>query len=109
MLFNYLIDEGLPSDISFWNNPKFTHAVQLDNITYDTDIWQYARNNDLIIITSDTDFYYRAVASSISPKVVWIRADIIKIKKLNKFIERAWPKVERHLLSRSFIKLKRKK
>lgn len=109
MLFNYLIDEDLPSNLPFWNNIKFTHVSRLTNVTYDTDMWQYALQNDLIIITRDTDFYYRALASSVSPKVIWIRTEKIKIKKFNKFIKRAWPNVEKQILSRSFIKLRQKK
>ena len=108
MLFNYLIDEDLPSNLPFWNNIKFTHVSQLNNVTYDTDIWLYALKNDLIIITRNTDFYYRALASSVTPKVIWIREEKIKIKRFNKFIKKAWPKVERQLLSRSFIRLLRK-
>ncbi len=109
MLFNYLIDEDLPSNLPFWNNKKFTHISQLDNVRYDTDIWQYAIKNDVIIITRDTDFYYRSLASSVTPKVVWIRTGKIKIKKFNKFIKKAWPQVEKKLIARSIIILKRKK
>ncbi|MEO6328160.1 MAG: DUF5615 family PIN-like protein [Ginsengibacter sp.] len=108
MLFNYLIDEDLPTNLPFWNDKKFTHVSQLDSVTYDTDIWQYAIKNDLIIITGNTDFYYRALASSVTPKVIWIKARDLKLKRFNRFIKKAWPRVERELLQRSFIKLKRK-
>ncbi len=109
MMFNYLIDENLPSSIPYWNKKNFTHASELINIRYDTDIWQYALTNDLVIITKDTNFYYRSLATSGAPKVVWIKAGKMKSKNFNRFIKSGWKKVEKKLLSKSFIKLKRKK
>jgi predicted nuclease of predicted toxin-antitoxin system len=108
MMFNYLIDENLPSDLRFWDKGNFTHVSEVLNVKYDTDIWQYAIKNDLIIITRDTDFYYRILASSVVPKVVWVKAGNIKKKKLNRFIKKSWRKVEKTLLSTSYIKLQRK-
>ena len=51
MMFNYLIDENLPSDLPFWDKENFTHLSEVLNVKYDTDIWLYAIKNDLIIIT----------------------------------------------------------
>jgi len=109
MIFNYLVDESLPSTIPFWNKKKFAHASGLVNICYDTDIWQHALENDLVIITKDTNFYYRSLAASGSPKVVWVRTSAIKKKKFNKRLKACWKKVEKQLLLKSFIVLKFKK
>jgi predicted nuclease of predicted toxin-antitoxin system len=35
----------------------------------DGDIWNYAIDNNLTIITKDVDFYYRYLSSSKSPKL----------------------------------------
>ena len=109
MMFNYLIDENLPSDLRFWNKENFIHLSEILNVKYDTDIWQYAINNDLIIITKDTNFYYRSLASSVAPKVVWVKIGKMKKKRFNRFIKSSWCKVEKKLLSTSFIKLQIKK
>ena len=109
MMFNYLIDENLPADLRFWNKENFTHLSEVLNVKYDTDIWLYAIKNDLIIITKDTNFYYRSLASSVAPKVVWIKTGKMKKKRFNRFIKSSWRKVEKKLLSASFIKLQRKK
>jgi predicted nuclease of predicted toxin-antitoxin system len=109
MMFNYLIDENLPSDLRFWNKENFTHLSEILNVKYDTDIWQYAIKNDLIIITKDTNFYYRSLASSVAPKVVWVKTGKMKKKRFNRFIKSSWRKVEKKLLATSFIKLQRKK
>jgi len=109
MMFNYLIDENLPSDLPFWNKENFTHLSEVLNVKYDTDIWLYAIKNDLIIITKDTNFYYRSLSSSVVPKVVWIKTGKMKKKKFNRFIKSSWRKVEKKLLSTSYIRLERKK
>ena len=109
MMFNYLIDENLPCDLPFWDKENFTHLSEVLNVKYDTDIWQYAIKNDLIIITRDTNFYYRTLASSVVPKVVWVKTGNMKKKKLNRFIKNSWRQVEKKLLSISYIKLQRKK
>jgi predicted nuclease of predicted toxin-antitoxin system len=108
MMFNYLIDENLPADLPFWNKGNFTHVSEILNVNYDTDIWLHAIKNDLIIITKDTDFYYRSLSSSVVPKVIWIKVEKMKKKKFNRFIKASWPRVEKKLLSTSYIKLQRK-
>jgi predicted nuclease of predicted toxin-antitoxin system len=109
MMFNYLIDENLPADLPFWNKINFTHLSEVSNVKYDTDIWLYAIKNDLIIVTKDTNFYYRSMSSSVSPKIIWIKTRKMKKKKFNRFIKSSWNKVEKKLLLVSFIKLERKK
>lgn len=109
MMFNYLIDENLPANLSFWNKINFTHLSEVPNVKYDTDIWLYAIRSDLIIITKDTNFYYRSMSSSVAPKVIWIKTRKMKKKKFNQFIKSSWNKVEKKLLLVSFIKLERKK
>jgi predicted nuclease of predicted toxin-antitoxin system len=39
----------------------------------DTQIWQYAREQDLIIVSKDTDFSDRVMVSNPPPRVVHIR------------------------------------
>lgn len=109
MMFNYLVDENLPSTIPFWNKKNFIHGSTLANVRYDTDIWEYAIRNELVIITRDTNFYYRSLALSDAPKVVWIRTGKIGNRKFNKLLKSSWKKIEIKLLSKSFIQLKLKR
>ena len=40
----------------------------------DSDIWQYAKNNDYVIVTFDSDFYDISIISGHPPKIIWIRS-----------------------------------
>lgn len=36
-------------------------------------IWDYAKGNDFIIVSKDSDFYQRSLLFGHPPKVIWIR------------------------------------
>jgi predicted nuclease of predicted toxin-antitoxin system len=102
-MFRYLIDENLPSDLPFWNNKSFTHVLDIKKINSDTDIWEYSFKNELVILTKDSDFYYRSLYSKKYHKVVWIKTGNIKKKSFNLFIQSVWKEVEEMLSLKSFI------
>ncbi|MEM1167622.1 MAG: DUF5615 family PIN-like protein [Cyanobacteria bacterium P01_H01_bin.35] len=39
----------------------------------DRDVWQYARDNQYIIVTKDADFYDLVILLGFPPKLIWIR------------------------------------
>ena len=55
----------------------------------DTLIWEYARDNNLIIVSKDSDFHQRSFLYGYPPKVVWVRlgncstADIERVLRNN--------------------------
>jgi predicted nuclease of predicted toxin-antitoxin system len=55
----YLIDENLPYYFSLWNNKMFIHVNDLPSVKTDNEIWEYAKENNLIIVTKDSDFSNR--------------------------------------------------
>ena len=102
-MVKYLIDENLPLFFPTRNSEKFIHVVQLPLIDLDSDIWEYALKNELVILTKDSDFYYRYLSCKQYPKVVWIKVGNLKKKHFNSFIESIWQDVEEMLLYSSFI------
>ncbi len=44
----------------------------LDTAT-DTELWDYARDNNYFIVSKDTDFRNHSVIHGYPPKVIWIR------------------------------------
>ncbi|MFB2882046.1 DUF5615 family PIN-like protein [Floridanema aerugineum] len=39
----------------------------------DQEVWQYARDNDYIIVTKDADFNEIVIRRGFPPKVIWMR------------------------------------
>jgi predicted nuclease of predicted toxin-antitoxin system len=52
----YLIDANLPYYFGLWNNPDYIHVKDINDSWSDEQIWDYAKQNGLIIITKDADF-----------------------------------------------------
>ena len=48
-------------------------TIGLSQPAKDSEIWNYARNENLIIITNDDDFYKLSILKGFPPKVVIIR------------------------------------
>jgi predicted nuclease of predicted toxin-antitoxin system len=39
----------------------------------DSRIWEYARQNDFVIVTLDADFYELSLLRGAPPKIIWLR------------------------------------
>lgn len=54
--------------------PDSTHVqnVRLDTAN-DIELWEYARDNDYLIVSKDSDFSDRSMVYGYSPKVIWLR------------------------------------
>ena len=73
-----LLDQGLPrSTTTFLNQSHFRalHAAELGLATAsDSDILEYARQRDLMVVTLDADFHtLLAVSGAASPSVIRLR------------------------------------
>lgn len=56
----------------FLPNSSQVRLLGLENAK-DTDIWEYAKNNDYTIITFDTDFYDLSLIKGTPLKIIWLR------------------------------------
>jgi predicted nuclease of predicted toxin-antitoxin system len=55
----------------------------------DAVVWEFARDNDFIIVSKDSDFHQRSFVLGFPPKVVWIRLGNCPMKAIEKiFTER---------------------
>ncbi|MFM2004921.1 MAG: hypothetical protein RLZZ09_576, partial [Pseudomonadota bacterium] len=52
----FLIDANLPRKLSIWNCSDFEWVVDQDAAWTDSKVWEYARRQDLIIVSKDADF-----------------------------------------------------
>ncbi|HET7118962.1 MAG TPA: DUF5615 family PIN-like protein [Hanamia sp.] len=66
----YVIDENLPDYLKAWSSEEFLHVTKITKSISDKEIWKYALENDLIILTKDTDFHERILYRDPPPKVI---------------------------------------
>ena len=56
----------------FFPGSKQVRQVGLEGCK-DFEIWEYAKENDFVIITFDSDFYDFSMIKGIPPKIIWLR------------------------------------
>lgn len=57
----------------FFSDVRHVERIELNQPAKDSAIWEYAKVNDAIIITSDSDFYKLSVLHGFPPKVVILK------------------------------------
>lgn len=86
----YLIDVNLPRYFSIWNSDDYIHQNDINAKSKDHEIWQYAKNNNLTIITKDSDFSNRILLSQPPPKIIHVRLGNMNMKDFYLVIEKCW-------------------
>lgn len=89
----YLIDVNLPYRFSLWKGNDFIHQRDINDEWSDKQIWDYARDNGLTIVSKDCDFSNRIIFHQPPPKVIHIRFGNLKIREFFAIITDIWPKV----------------
>jgi predicted nuclease of predicted toxin-antitoxin system len=89
-MFKFLIDVNLPFHISIWNSSEYIHQKNIDDKWKDAEIWQYAKDRNLTIITKDIDFSNQILFHNPPPKVIHIRYGNMKMKPFNEAISNVW-------------------
>ena len=68
----YLIDANLPYHFSLWAGDEYIHINELNDAWTDSEIWQYAQEHNLTIVTKDVDFSDRIMLSQ-PPRIIHIK------------------------------------
>jgi predicted nuclease of predicted toxin-antitoxin system len=89
----YLIDANLPYRFSVWHGDDYRHAYDLGESWEDIDLWRYARDHDLTIVTKDTDFSDWILLSEPPPRVIHLRIGNMRIRDFHRFISDTWPNI----------------
>ncbi|MEZ4772710.1 MAG: DUF5615 family PIN-like protein [Bacteroidia bacterium] len=87
--YRFLIDINLPKFFNYFQGPEFIHQLDLGPDWSDTLIWNYAKENNLIIISRDSDFFFRCMLDP-SVKVIHLRLGNIRIREMHMFFEEYW-------------------
>ena len=99
----YLVDVNLPKFFSHFNNPDFEFVADLGLRLSDSEIWDYAFAKKLIILTKDTDFYYRCLASENPVKVIHFQFGNFTLKMLHAFFSRNWSIIENKISNATLL------
>ena len=63
----------------------------------DLEIWNFAKKENFIIVTFDSDFYDLSILNGCPPKIIWIRKGNLITNRIIELFE------EKHLIIRNFI------
>ena len=98
----YIIDVNLPYFFNLWNSEDYIHQLDVNPKASDKSIWEYAKENNLTVITKDSDFSNRILISSPPPKIIHIKLGNKKMSEFHSRINSIWSEVlemnEKHKL-----------
>lgn len=86
----YLVDVNLPYYFSLWNTADHIHQKDIGDEWTDEQIWNYAKENNLTIITKDADFSNRIIFHEPPPKVIHIRFGNMRMNDFFVTITKNW-------------------
>ena len=101
----YLIDVNLPYRFRLWHQSNCLHVKDLADTMPDSQVWQYAKENDYIIVTKDADFSDRILLLSPPPRVVHIRLGNMKLRDFHDKINSVWRQVEELINSYKLVSI----
>jgi len=93
----FLIDENLPYRFKLWEDDKFTHVYDLEDVKTDSQIWDYAKTYDLVIVSKDADFSNKVMYKVPPPKVIHIRFGNVRIQRLHELLTKMWNDIEKEI------------
>lgn len=89
----FLIDVNLPYRFALWSGDDYVHMRDLGESWTDTEVWRYAQERDLVIVSKDTDFSDRVMVSRPPPHVVHIRFGNMRMRDFHGLMVRLWPRI----------------
>ena len=69
----FVIDAQLPYYFSIWAGDDYVHVRDTDEKWTDQQIWEFAKENSLVIVTKDADFSERILLQNPPPRVIHIK------------------------------------
>jgi len=89
-----LIDENLPYQIGKELSVEYLHATRISDQATDSELWRYAKEHQLIILSKDTDFFDRLLLEGTPPKVIWVRLGNLTRQQMIETLTSRWPVIQ---------------
>jgi predicted nuclease of predicted toxin-antitoxin system len=99
----FLFDANVPSRIQFQPGYPVISVAVVSRHPTDTQIWDFARQGELAIVSKDADFSERIIVQTPPPWVVHLRFGNLKRKDFHALLARVWPKVESLLKTHKLV------
>ncbi len=101
----FLLDENLPNSLRFTPAFPVKHVRDLGQSLTDKNIWTYAKEHDLVIVTKDADFSERMLISEPPPKVIHLRFGNMRLVDFHAHLAKVWPRIEELLVTNKLINI----
>jgi len=95
----FLFDENLPVRLRFSPKLPVVPLAKVGRNPTDSQIWDYVRKHDLVIVSKDSDFSDRIVTQTPPPRVVHLRFGNMRKNAFHAMLDRVWPRIETFLKS----------
>jgi predicted nuclease of predicted toxin-antitoxin system len=89
----YLIDVNLPRYFSLWSGDEYEHVVNINDELKDSEIWLYAKQQHLTIVTKDADFSDLVLLNEPPPRVIHIKFGNMKMREFHQLLSKIWTDV----------------
>ena len=86
----YLIDVNLPRYFSLWSSDEYEHVVNINDELKDSEIWLYAKQQQLTIVTKDSDFSELVLLNEPPPRVIHIKFGNFKMREFHQLLSKIW-------------------
>ncbi|HEX8564794.1 MAG TPA: DUF5615 family PIN-like protein [Pyrinomonadaceae bacterium] len=87
-----LFDENLSHKLALLLADIFPHSVHVRDIglkaTSDPLVWDYAKDNDFMIVSKDADMHDLSLVFGNPPKVVWVRLGNCSTRQVEELLRR---------------------
>jgi predicted nuclease of predicted toxin-antitoxin system len=90
----FFFDENLPNRLRFSPGLPVLSISQIGRNPTDSQIWEFARQQDLVIVSKDADFSNRIITSEPPPRVVHLRFGNLRRNEFHALLARIWPRIE---------------
>lgn len=99
----FFFDENLPSRLTFTPGLPLVATTSLGASPTDSQVWEFARQRELVIVSKDADFSERIILHSPPPWVVHLRFGNMRRREFHALLARVWPQVEALLKTHKLV------
>ncbi len=88
-----------------WSGTDYQHVKDIDDTLKDSEIWKYAKENSLTIVTKDADFSDFVLMSEPPPRVIHVKLGNMKIRDFHQHLTKIWKETEEMSQSYKLVRI----